>query len=269
MGRVDGKVALVTGAARAQGRSHALRLAEEGADIIALDICRDIPAFEYSMASSDELAETVALVEKMDRRIVAVEADVRDRVALREAVDRGVTELGRLDVVVANAGVMSFQPWNEITDEIWRDTMDVMATGTWYTFAAAIPHLIEAGGGSMIGISSIAGMKGLPYQTPYVAAKYAIVGIARSLATELGSRHIRVNTVHPTGVKTIQAKVGRAKLAEIMKTDPNIAGIYLNSLPVEELEPRDISDAVLFLASDESKFVTGLQMTVDAGNTAR
>jgi SDR family mycofactocin-dependent oxidoreductase len=269
MRRVDGKVALVTGAGRGQGRSHVIRLAEEGADVIALDICRNVEAFDYPMASADELDETVELAMHTGRRVLAVQADVRDRPVLARAIDQAVGQFGRLDVVVANAGVVSLQPWDEISDELWRNTMDVMATGTWNTMSVSIPHLLAAGGGSMIGISSIAGLKGLPYQTPYVAAKHAIVGIARSLATELGPRHIRVNTIHPTGVDTIQARVGIAAITKLMETDPNLGSVYINSIPVEVVQPRDISDAVLFLASDESTFVTGLQLTVDAGNTTR
>jgi SDR family mycofactocin-dependent oxidoreductase len=269
MGRMDGKVALITGAGRAQGRSHAVRLAEEGADVIVVDICRDIGGLEYSLASSDDLKETALLVEKAGRRVVAAEVDVRDREALRTAVDRGVSELGRLDTVVANAGIVSFQSWDAVTDQVWRDSLDTMATGTWNAMCVSIPHLISVGGGSMIGISSIAGLKGLPYQTPYVAAKHAIVGIARSLATELGPQKIRVNTIHPTGVDTIQAQVGRAYLAQLGQVDASIPWIYANSLPVEVLAPSDVSDAVLFLASEESKYITGTQLTVDAGNTTR
>jgi SDR family mycofactocin-dependent oxidoreductase len=269
MGRVDGRVAFITGAGRSQGRSHAVRLAEEGADVIVVDICRDIDGLAYSLASSDDLAETAELVRKTGRRAVAAEIDVRDRDALRAAVDHGVAELGRLDVVVANAGIVTFQRWDAVTDQIWRDSLDTMATGTWNAMSVAIPHLISSGGGSMIGISSIAGLKGLPYQTPYVAAKHAIVGIARSLATELGPQRIRVNTVHPTGVATIQAKVGRAYLEKQAETEPGLPWLYFNSLPVEELAPSDVSDAVVFLASDESKYITGTELKVDAGNTTR
>jgi SDR family mycofactocin-dependent oxidoreductase len=267
MGRVAGKVAFVTGAARGQGRSHAVRLAQEGADVIAVDICHDLDTLEYPLACRAELAETAEMVERTGRRVVTAEVDVRDLAALHEVVERGVGELGRIDIVVANA--VTFQKWHEITGEVWADTLDTVATGTWHTLRVSIPHLIAAGGGSMIATASIAGTKGLPYQTPYVAAKHAVVGIARSLATELGPENVRVNTVHPAGVETIQSTVGRRRIGEYAREDPSLGYLYRGSLPVPVLTPSDVSDAVLFLASDESKYVTGTQLMVDAGNSAR
>jgi len=182
-GRVADKVAFITGAARGQGRSHAIRLAEEGADIIAVDICRDYGTVPYPMATPDDLAETVKAVEALDRRIVATQADVRDFGSLKAAVDDGVAQLGRLDIVSANAGICTVQPWDEVTPAVWRDTLDTNLTGVWNTMVVSVPHLIAAGGGSIICTSSTAGIKGLPYLAPYVAAKHGVVGIARRWPT--------------------------------------------------------------------------------------
>jgi SDR family mycofactocin-dependent oxidoreductase len=267
-GRVAGKVAFITGAGRGQGRSHAIRLAEEGADIIAVDICRDYETVGYPMASAADLAETVQAVEALDRRIVATQADVRDLAALRTAVDEGVAQLGHLDIVSANAGICTVQAWDEVTPAVWQDTLDTNLTGVWNTMVVCAPHLIAAGGGSIICTSSTAGIKGLPYFAPYVAAKHGVVGIAKTMANELAAHKIRVNTVHPTGVDTPMA-TGLGGLELLLGRDPNLGPIYMNSLPVENVDARDVSNAVLFLASDEARYVTGLEFTVDAGNTIR
>ncbi len=268
MGRVDGKVALITGAARGQGRSHAIRLAEEGADVIAVDICSDIASVPYALATRADLDETVTAVEALDRRIVATVADVRDAAALTAAVDAGVAQLGRLDIVSANAGICTVQRWDEVTREVWQDTLDTNLTGVWNTCVAAIPHLIAAGGGSIVITSSTAGIKGLPFLAPYVAAKHGVVGVGRSLANELSAHSIRVNTVHPTGVDTPMV-AGLGGLEPILGKDPLLGPIFMNTLPVEITDARDVSNAVLWLASDESRYVTGLELTVDAGNTIR
>ena len=199
-GRVAGKVAFITGAGRGQGRSHAIRLAEEGADIIAVDICADYPTVGYGMATEADLAETVKAVEALDRRVIAARADVRDAQALKGVLDAGVAELGKLDIVCANAGICTVQAWDEVTSAVWKDTIDTNLTGVWNTMVAATPHLIANGGGSIICTSSTAGIKGLPYLAPYVAAKHGVVGIAKTMANELAKHSIRVNTVHPTGV---------------------------------------------------------------------
>ena len=267
-GRVHGKVAFITGAGRGQGRSHAIRLAEEGADIIAVDICRDYPTVGYGMATPDDLAQTVKDVEALDRRIIAAPADVRDAAALRQVVDDAVAQLGHLDIVCANAGICTVQAWDEVTPEVWRDTLDTNLTGVWNAMVVAAPHLIAAGGGSIICTSSTAGIKGLPFLAPYVAAKHGVVGIARTMANELAQHKIRVNTVHPTGVHTPMAE-GLGGLDPLINRDPNLGPIFMNTLPVESVEARDISNAVLFLASDEAQYVTGLEFTVDAGNTIR
>jgi SDR family mycofactocin-dependent oxidoreductase len=267
-GRVAGKVAFITGAARGQGRAHAIRLAEEGAEIIAVDICRDYDTVGYPLATEADLAETVKAVEALDRRIVATVADVRDAGALKAAVDDAVAQLGRLDIVSANAGICTIQTWDEVTPQVWQDTLDTNLTGVWNTMVVSVPHLIAAGGGSIICTSSTAGIKGLPYLAPYVAAKHGVVGIARTMANELARHSIRVNTVHPTGVDTPMGH-GLGGLEPLINRDPNLGPIYMNTLPVEVVDPRDISNAVLFLASDEARYVTGLEFTVDAGNTIR
>ena len=266
-GRAAGKVALVTGAARGQGRSHAVRLAQEGADIIAVDALKDYDTIAYPMSTRSDLDETVGLIEKSGQRIVAMQADVRDPAELTAAVNRGVSELGRLDIVVANAGVCSVQAWHEVTPELWRDTIDTNLTGVWNTIVAATPHLIDAGGGSIIVISSAAGLKGLPFYVPYVAAKHAVVGIARSMANELAEYGVRVNTVHPAGVRTAMSE--GLDMSSLLEAHPQLGPIFMNSMPMEMVAPSDVSDAVLFLACDESKYVTGLALTIDGGNTIR
>jgi SDR family mycofactocin-dependent oxidoreductase len=267
-GRVAGKVAFITGAARGQGRSHAIRLAEEGADIIAVDICEDIASVGYGLATEADLADTVKAVEALDRRIFARKADVRDLPGLKAALDAGVAELGKLDIVSANAGICTVQAWDDVSPAVWQDTIDTNLTGVWNTLSVSIPHLLANGGGSIIATSSTAGIKGLPFLGPYTAAKHGVVGICRSLANELADKSIRINTVHPTGVDTPMV-AGLGGLAEMIEKNPNLGPLSMNGLPVEMVEPRDISNAVLFLASDEARYVTGLEFTVDAGNTIR
>jgi SDR family mycofactocin-dependent oxidoreductase len=265
--RLQGKVALITGAAKSQGRSHAIRLAEEGADIIAVDICRQIGFVPYPMATEDDLAETVGAVEALDRRIVATVADVRDRDALKEAVDRAVAELGRLDIVSANAAITSVQKYSDVTDEVWDTTLDVNLKGVWNTCSVAIPHLLAAGGGSITITSSSAGIRALPFYLPYVAAKHALVGLARTLALELSDRNIRVNTIHPTGVDTPQ---GHSEVLPVLLDErPDLRSLFMNSLPVSHIQPIDISNALLYLSSDDARYVTGTTLVVDAGATIR
>jgi len=266
-GRVAGKVALVTGAARGQGRSHAVGLATEGADIIALDICAPIAELAYPLATATDLAETARQVEAAGGRIVTASVDVRDAGALADAVATGTAQLGRLDIVVANAGVCSVQRWDEVTPQLWEAILGVNLTGAWNTCVASIPHLL-AGGGSIILVSSVAGLKGQPFFTPYVASKHGLVGVMRSLSNELASKGVRVNTVHPTGVDTpmLAAMEG---LTERIDASPDVGPLFLNSLPVSVVRVADVTNAVLFLSSDESRYVTGHTMTVDAGATAR
>ncbi|QTX05735.1 mycofactocin-coupled SDR family oxidoreductase [Agromyces archimandritae] len=278
-GRVAGKVAFITGAARGQGRSHALRLAQEGADIIAVDVAESLPGMEryYPGASEEDLAETIRQVEALDRRIVARKADVRDFEQLKAALDEGVAELGHVDIVSANAGVFTFGVESqEVTDEEWDLTNDINAKGVWHTAKAAIPHLIAQGtGGSMILTSSTAGIKGTPNVAAYTASKHAVVGIMRTLALELAPHRVRVNTVHPTGVATNMI-LNEATFRLFMPdaehpTKEDAAPIFesTNALPTPWVEPVDISNAVLFLASDEARYVTGTELKVDAGYTVK
>ena len=275
-GRVEGKVALITGAARSQGRSHALRLAQEGADIIAVDIAGPVPSIEmYPPATEEDLAETVRLVEALDRRIVATKADVRDTAALEAAVDEGVAQLGRLDIVLGNAGVFEIQPALEVTDDAWREMIDINLTGVWNTCKVALPHLIESGGGSIVITSSTAGLKGTPNTIHYTAAKHGVVGIMRTLANEFAEHSIRVNSVHPTGVDTVMIQ-NRKTWGLFAPDDPapsreKAEPIFqsTNALPVPWVEPVDISNAILFLVSDEARYITGVTLPVDAGYTVK
>ena len=265
--RLAGKVAFITGAAQGQGRSHAVRLAEEGADIIAVDVCRQLEHVRYRMGTEEGLAETVKAVEALDRRIHATVADVRDAAALGAALDAGVAELGRLDVVSANASICTVQTADDLTPEVWQSTLDVNLTGVWNTCRVALPHLLAAGGGSIVITGSTASLIGLPFYLPYVAAKHAIVGVARSLALEYSDRNIRVNVIHPTGVDTAQ---GHSEvLPSLLEARPDLAGIFQNSLPVPRIEAIDISNALVYLASDEARYVTGAALPVDAGSTIR
>jgi len=263
-GRLEGKVALISGAARGQGRSHAVRLAQEGADIIAFDVCKQLPTVGYRMASPEDLKETAKQVEDLDRRIIAREADVRDADAVRAVVEEGVAELGRLDIVSANAGIATFSEnaWS-MEDDVWEETIAVNLTGVWKTLKAAIPAMINAGrGGSIIITSSTAGIKGMAGIAHYDSSKHGVVGLMRTLAIELAQHSIRVNTVHPTGVNT--PMVVNDYMAQFLAEDVGGTNI-MNLLPVELVEPVDISNAVLWLASDEARYVTGVQLRVDAG----
>lgn len=265
-GRVAGKRVLVTGAARGMGRSHAVRLAEEGADLILVDICESLPELEYPLASRADLEETARLVEKHERRAMVQVVDIRDAAGLAAAVDEGVAELGGLDAAVANAGVLTVGTWDTTTPEQWRTVVDINLIGTWNTCAAALPHLVDRGG-SMVLISSSAGLKGTPLHLPYTAAKHGVVGLSRALANELAAQNVRVNTVHPTGVETgMRPESLQGLLAE---ERPDLIPIFLNALPALMAEAIDVSNAVLFLVSDESRFVTGLELKVDAGVTIR
>jgi SDR family mycofactocin-dependent oxidoreductase len=273
VGRVEGKVAFITGAARGQGRSHAVRLAEEGADIIAVDLCQDVPSVPYPGAGEDDLAETVKQVEALDRRIVARRADVRDLGALWDAVDAGLSEFGHIDVICANAGILSFGGVLELDEDVWQDVLDVNLTGVWKTVRAAAPSMVERGqGGSIILTSSVAGLVAYLGFAHYVSAKHGVTGLMRAMAMELAPHRIRVNSVHPTTVDT--PMVQNPALYEVFgvpgasRDEAAQAFRAVNALPVPWVEAVDVSNAVLYLASDESRYVTGLTMTVDAGATA-
>ncbi len=273
-GRVAGKVAFITGAAKGQGRSHAVRLAEEGADIIAIDICRQIDSVPYPIAGPDDLAQTVREVEALDRRIVAAQADVRDYAALQSALDAGVAELGRLDIVSANAGIFSLGALADLDEQAWQDVIDVNLTGVWHTAKAAIPHLRASGGGSIILTSSDLGLHARPGTGHYTSAKHAVVGLMRTLALELAPDMIRVNSLHPTAVNTgmIQNAVTYEAFAPDVPAAERTVEVVarrfrqLNTLPVPWVEPADVSSALLWLASDEARYVTGVALPVDAGS---
>lgn len=271
MGSLDGKVAFITGVARGQGRSHAVRLAAEGADIIGIDICADIPANGYPMAGRAELDETVALVEAAGAKMLATVADVRDFHAVKDAVDAGVTHFGRLDIVCANAGIAP-TAFREVSIEddldMWAAAIDVNLTGAFHTAKATVGHLIAGGrGGAIVFTSSTAGLRGFGGSQGgglgYAASKHGVVGLMRTLANALAPQSIRVNTVHPTAVNTMMA-VNPAMTA-FLEHYPDGGPHLQNPMPVGLLEPEDISAAVSYLVSDAAKYVTGVTFPVDAG----
>jgi (+)-trans-carveol dehydrogenase len=272
-GRVESKVAFITGAGRGQGRSHAVRLAQEGADIIAVDICHDVDG-ALPMSTPEDLAETVKLVEAQDRRIVATQADVRNLDELKAAVDTGVGELGRLDIVVANAGIASMGgPVEAMAEDNWKHTIDINLTGLWHTARVAIPHLIAGGqGGSIVLTSSVGGMHAMPNMSHYVSAKHCVIGLMRSLAVELGQHRIRVNSVLPTNVNTpMFMNEGTFKMFRPDLENPGpddvaaVAAQFMHVLPIGWVEPEDISNAILFLVSEEARYITGVALPVDGG----
>lgn len=271
MGSLAGKVAFITGVARGQGRSHALRLAADGADIIGVDICADIASNGYPMATRDELEETVALVEAQGGKMLGTVADVRDFAAVRAALDTGVEHFGRLDIVCANAGIapMAFRELTiEEELEMWTDVVGVNLDGAFHTAKAAIPHLVAGQrGGSIVFTSSTAGLKGFGGMQGgglgYAASKHGIVGLMRTLANALAPHSIRVNTVHPTAVNTMMA-VNPAMTA-FLEAYPDGGPHLQNPMPVQLLEPDDISAAIAYLVSDAAQYVTGVTFPVDAG----
>ncbi|MED5814091.1 mycofactocin-coupled SDR family oxidoreductase [Mycolicibacterium sp. 050232] len=273
MGNLDGKVAFITGVARGQGRSHAVTLAEQGAAVIGVDICADIASNPYPMASRDELDETVALVEAAGGKMLGSVADVRDFHAVKSALDTGVEQFGRLDIVLANAGVAP-TAFREVTIEedleMWTDAVGVNLVGSFHTAKAAIPHLIAGGrGGSIVFTSSTAGLRGFGGMQGgglgYAASKHGIVGLMRTLSNALAPHSIRVNTVHPTAVNTMMA-VNPAMTA-FLENYPDGGPHLQNPMPVSLLEPEDISATISYLVSDAAKYVTGVTLPVDAGFT--
>lgn len=270
--RLTDRVAFITGAARGQGRAHAVRMAREGADIIAVDVAGELPAFvPYEPATPADLKETARLVEETGRRIITAAVDTRDHAGLRSAVDDAVATLGRLDIIVANAGISSPRAWNAITPDEFRDVMDVNVTGTWNTVMAGAQKIIDGGrGGSIILISSAAGVKMQPFMIHYTASKHAVTGMARAFAAELGKHSVRVNSVHPGPVVT---PMGSTEMVEAMGKAADSDGLHglMNVLtpflPTWVAEPEDIADAVCWLASDESKLVTAQAISIDQGSS--
>ena len=265
--RFVGKVAFITGAARGVGRAAAVRLAAEGADIIALDLCQDLPTTTYAGSTPEDLADTVALVEKLERRIVPIQADVRDYAQVESTLKAAVAQLGRLDVVIANAGMTSGALTWQIDAEHWKTTIDINLTGAFHTAKAAIPTMIEQGtGGAIVFTSSVAGLVGLPNLGDYVAAKHGVTGLSKTLANELGQHRIRVNTVHPHGVMT---GLRMTEVSEFSRTAPLLAPMYMGGLPDPVSDAADIAAAMAWIASDEARHVTGIQLPVDLGRTNR
>jgi len=278
VGTLQGKVAFITGAGRGQGRSHALRLAQEGADIIALDVCADaVETVPYGLATSADLEETVALVEATGRRIVAAEADVRDLGQVQKVVDAGLGELGRIDIVSANAGVGSWSVSWEMSEQLWKDMIDVNLTGVFHTVRAALPSMVERGeGGSVVLTSSTAGLIGYQHTAHYTAAKHGVLGLMKVLAQELAPHHIRVNAVCPTTVNTplvvndATFELFAPDVANPGPDDVREAFAALNAMPdVPWIEPSDVSDAVAWLSSDAARYVTGIALPIDAGNVVK
>lgn len=272
MGVLDGKVAFVTGAARGQGRSHAIRLAEEGADIITVDLCAQPETVSVPGSTPEDLAETVRLVEGLDRRIVAEQGDIRDLARMTEVVEQGIAQLGRLDIVCGNAAIWSVGETEPETPEerytVWKETVDINLTGQWVTLEATVPKLIEQGeGGAIVLTSSTAGLKSMAIdslsQTAYTAAKHGVIGLMRNYAVELAKYSIRVNSVAPTSVET--PMIQNPVTEKYLEKHPELGDLMANLLPVPAVEPRDISNGILFLVSDAGRYVTGTTLPVDAG----
>ncbi|BBG03514.1 MULTISPECIES: mycofactocin-coupled SDR family oxidoreductase [Pseudonocardia] len=274
-GRLAGRVVVVTGAARGQGRSHAERFAEEGADLVLLDHCAQVDSVPYPLATPADLAETAALAGKHGHGVLAVEADVRDLAALESVRDTALERFGRIDVVLANAGVGSFGPALELTEQQWDDVVDIDLTGVWKTVRAFVPPMVTRGdGGSVVLTSSVAGLVAFLNLAHYTAAKHGVTGLMKALAVELAPHRIRVNSLHPTTVDTPMIDNTDARklflpgvpdpdrdtAAELMKS--------LNALPVPWVESIDVSNAALWLASDEARYITGIALPIDAGATA-
>jgi SDR family mycofactocin-dependent oxidoreductase len=266
MGKLDGKVAVITGAGRGQGRSHAVRLAQEGADIVVCDITKQVGSVEFPTGQPGDLDETVAEVEKHGGRAVAVEADVRSTADMQRLADTAMREFSRIDFLLANAGILSLSDstW-ELTDEQWDDMIDINLTGVFKACRAVVPH-IRAGrnGGSIIITSSIAGIKGVAGCTHYTAAKHGIVGLMRALARELAPEMIRVNTIHPTGVDSPMS-VNDYFPQWLQEHEELGNAMRFNLMPVEMLPTADVSAVVAFLCSDEAKWITGSTVQIDAG----
>jgi SDR family mycofactocin-dependent oxidoreductase len=267
MGSLDGKVAFITGAARGQGRAHAVKLASEGADIIAVDLCAQIDSVPYPLATPDDLAATVKLVEDTGARIVATEADVRDRTALKSALRAGIDALGTPEIAIANAGIAPMA-----ADNAWQDVLDVNLTGVFHTVDVVMKPMIKAGrGGSIVLTSSVAGLVGLAAPMAgslgYAAAKHAVVGLMRSYANLLAPHSIRVNSIHPAGVNTpmIDNDFTRSWLDGLAQQSAGQGPDMTNALPVQALEPEDVAEAVAWLVSDAARYITGVTLPVDAG----
>jgi (+)-trans-carveol dehydrogenase len=272
MAKLDGKVAIITGGARGQGRSHSVTLAREGADIVAIDICEsaggDLP---YELATQADLDETVAQVEALGRRCLGIKADVRDSAQMDAAVERAVAELGRIDIVVANAGICTAQGWDGVDDDVWDKTLETNLTGVWRTVRPTIPHMIEAGGGAVVMTASMAALRGQPGELPYSTAKAGLFGLMQTLSAELAPNMIRVNAISPgnTASPMFHAKqfvdmfVGHENATLEELKFPSGA---MTLMPIPWIEAQDVSNAILFLVSDEARYITGINLSVDGGS---
>jgi len=272
MGNLDGQVALVTGAARGQGRSHALTLARAGADVVICDVAAQLPTVPYPLATMADLEQTRRLVEDLDRRCIAIKADVRSGEQMRGVAELAMAEFGRIDILVANAGIESYGRAWELSEAQWDEMIGVCLSGVWQSCKAAIPQMIAGGrGGAIVITSSVAGLKGLANDAHYSAAKHAVVGLMRSLAIELAPHKIRVNTLHPSSVDTpIIRNQATYTLFSGGRPDASEEQVLpafqaLNLLPIPWMEPEDISNAVLWLVSDAARYLTGVTLPVDAG----
>jgi SDR family mycofactocin-dependent oxidoreductase len=272
MGVLEGKVAFVTGAARGQGRSHAIRLAEEGADVIAVDLCSQPETVSVPGSTPEDLEETVRQVEALDRRILASQADIRDLARMTEVVEAGVAELGRLDIVAGNAAIWAVGEDEPTTQEermkVWNETVDINLTGAWVTLEATVPTLLKQDeGGAIVLTSSTAALKSMSIdslaQTAYTAAKHGVIGLMRNYAVELGPHSIRVNTVAPTSCAT--PMIINPVTEKYLEKHPELEDLMSNLLPVPTIQPVDISNGIIYLVSDAGRYVTGTTLPVDAG----
>jgi SDR family mycofactocin-dependent oxidoreductase len=275
-GRVAGKVVLITGAARGQGRAHALRFAAEGADLVLCDIGKAVERVDYTLPGSQELEDTARQARELGAEVIARPVDVRDSAALEALVDECRARFGRLDVVIPQAGIVSYGRFGEVDEEMWRDTIDVNLTGVWRTVQASLPLVIDGGrGGSIVLVSSTAGAMGFASMPHYVAAKHGVVGLMRSLANEVGTHSIRVNVLlagmvnTPMGANSGTFRSFRPDLADPSQQDADAAMRAVNLIPVPWVEPEDMAAAALWLASDDSRYVTGAAIPVDAGYMAK
>ncbi|MGE0215615.1 mycofactocin-coupled SDR family oxidoreductase [Mycolicibacterium sp.] len=277
MKRLAGKVALVTGAARGQGRAHAVRLAQEGATIIATDLCEQMDNVGYALASEEDLRETERLVEEHDQRCMAVKADARDADRMEEVVAQAINEFGRIDVLAVNHGILIAESWDNWNQKDWNDTIDTNLTGVWNATRPVLPHMVAQNSGSIIFTASVSGLLGQVGMLPYNAAKHGVVGLMRSLSATMGPYNVRVNTVCPGNVGSpmllndMVATMFAGGAPGATVEDIKFPAQAMNLLPVPWVEPVDVSNAVLFLASDEARYITGINLTVDAGffNTPR
>jgi (+)-trans-carveol dehydrogenase len=270
-GKLDGKVALITGAARGQGRSHALALAREGADIFGVDMCAQVESVAYPLSTTDDLAETTSLVTGTGRRIETYIGDVRSSADMRAATEQAISTFGKIDIVIANAGIWTPGSVWEMDDQTWQDMIDINLTGVFNTVRFAIPQMMERKSGSLVLISSTCGVKALGWMPHYNAAKHGVMGLTRSLALDLGPYFVRANAILPSTVNTPMImndpsyKIYRPDLENPTREEA-MSGFYAhNAMPMPYVEPEDVSEAVLFLASDASRYITGIGLPVDLG----